>query len=474
VISYLRLINLNVDNGLKLELLFDLKTDNISIQIIMNDKAPKLRTDIEVIPANYQGQSGIIVKDPLGLIGEPVFLYGEVLNFMSLIDGKRENRDIQYEIIRGKGGMLIGMDEVNRLLNELDEMFILDSQRYRQAKEKTIKEYSLLKVRKPVLAGQSYPANKEELKKFLDDFFDIERSATAAHKPTNTGVIFVNKASQKNKIFTHNSKGYPAQRELENKNIYALISPHIEMVSGRKVYASAFRAIEHLKPKKIILVGTGHAMREAFVSITEKDFETPLGVVKTDRDLVKELREKGKEIAVPYDMAHRSEHSLEIQLVFLQHFFGNEFTIVPLLFGSFESEFDRVTRPEEIPGMTGFLETLKKYFSENSEETLIIAGVDLSHIGPKFGHDLSAPALLPGAKKHDQQVIEAVCKNDVKKLWETVAGVKDRFNVCGFSTLACLLEILPGSQGVPLGYDIYNEEQTNSAVTFTAVAMTGK
>lgn len=421
------------------ELHFDWKFGNIFLQIIMNDKALKLRTDIEVVPVNYQGQNGIVIKDPLGLIAEPIFLYGEILEFMSLIDGNNDKRDIQLELIRREGGLLVSMDNIERLLEKLDDMFLLDNQRYQQAREQVINEYSLLKTRQPVLPGKSYPGDREELKRFLATFFSRE-------KQKNEG--------------------------LNNNHIHALVSPHIEIESGRKVYSSAYQAVAHLSPGTIILMGTGHALQQDFMSISEKDFETPLGIIKTDRAFVKELKQKGKEVVASHDMAHRSEHSLEIQLVFLQHLFGSEFTLVPLLFGSFDSEFDRVSRPAEIPGMKDFLAALKQYASGNADETLIVAGVDLSHIGPKFGHDLTAPAMLAETKNHDQQVIEAVCRGDVEELWEIVSGVKDRFNVCGFSTLACLLEILPGSQGDLLGYDFYNEEQTKSAVSFAAITMT--
>ncbi len=407
----------------------------------MNEEIPKLRTDIEVIPANYQGKSGIIVKDPLGLIKEPIFLHGNILEFMGLINGKREKRDIQLAIIRLKGGILIGMEEVERILKDLDTMFLLDSERYRQAREEIIKGYSLLQVRCAALAGHSYPEDRAELERYLHTFLSQEK---------------------------------PSAQELKNKNIYALVAPHIELQSGSAVYSAAYGAVRHLAPKRIILMGTGHNIAEGFVSVTEKIFETPLGTVNTNRDLIRKLKKKGKGVISAHDMAHRSEHSLEIQLLFLQYLFGSEFALVPLLFGSFQNVLHQASRPSEIPGMMNFLEGLKQYLSENMKDTLIAAGVDLSHIGPKFGHHQAALTMRPEAKRHDQAVIEAVCRGDVKSLWEVVSGSNDRFNVCGFSTLACLLEILPDCAGTLLGYDTYNEEQTNSAVSFAAVVMTAK
>lgn len=412
----------------------------------MNEKALRLRTDIEVIPATYQGHNGIIVRDPLGLLEEPVFLHGDILDFLSLIDGKRTKRDIQLELMRNENGLLVSMEgpatpadeEVERLIKELDDVFLLESEHLQQARENLIKEYSLLKVRKSVLAGSSFPETKDELKGFIDSFLTGEETAAPV---------------------------------VSDGNICALIAPHIEITEGKKVYAAAYRAIAQTTPKKIILMGTGHTLQQDFISICDKDFETPFGIVKTDKDFAGELKKIGKDVVAGHDMAHRSEHSLEIQLVFLQHLFGNDFTIVPLLFGAFDREFGQVSRPAEIPGMTDFLAALKQYISEDPGDTLVVAGVDLSHIGPKFAHRDSAHVMLPETRKHDRQVIDAICRGDVNELWGIIAGVRDRFNVCGFSTLACLLEVLPPSRGIELGYDIYDEEQTKSAVSFAAVTM---
>lgn len=405
----------------------------------MAEQAPRLRTDIEVFPATYEGKRGILVRDTLGLIREPIFLHGDILEFMRLIDGKRERRDIQMEISRGKGGLLVDLEEVDRVLTELDGIFLLDSDHFQQARQALYRQYARLKVRTSALAGRSYPENRDELEAFLQSFFQ---------------------------------DGEPVQPELEGKTIQALVAPHIELKAGKKVYGKAYQAVRYLSPKRVILMGTGHALGEGLVSVTEKDFETPLGRVHTDRDFVRELKKKAGTVMAPHDLVHRSEHSLELQLIFLQYLWGSEFTLLPILFGSFQGELKRYKRPLEITGLKDFLETLKRYVLENIRDTLIVAGVDLCHVGPKFGHDQSAAALLAEVRRHDKNIIEAVRDGDVEKLWEITARVEDRYNVCGFSTLACLLEICPHSHGILLGYDIYEEAQTNSAVTFTAMALT--
>ena len=74
------------------------------------------------------------------------------------------------------------------------------------------------------------------------------------------------------------------------------------------------------------------------------------------------------------------------------------------------------------------------------------------------------------AREHDQALLEALCRNDVGAFWAESRRVEDRFHVCGFSALACLLEILPPCHGTILHYDIWHEEATRSAVSFAALA----
>jgi len=378
----------------------------------MKEMVPKLRKDIEVIPTVHDGQQAFLFRDSLGLIEEPFLLFGDVLHFVGLIDGQRNIRDIQLDLIRMRKGVFISSEEVEQVIAELDSLFLLDSERYRQQRKRIVSSYALLKKREAFHAGRSYPKNQEELRDFLDSFF----SGTADH-------------------FS----------DLVGKRISGLVAPHIDLKIGK----------------------------DSLFSLTEKDFETPLGLVRTDKDWVRELRLAGDKIVASDDLAHRSEHSIEFQLLFLQYLFGTEFLSVPILCGSFQKHLHQASRPQEIPGMNRFLEVLRAWPAE-AETSLIIAGVDFSHIGLKFGHRQSASALLMEAKKHDQFLLDALCRGNIKEFWSESRQADDKYNVCGFSCLACLMEILPGCQGNVLDYDFWEEEATQSAVSYAAVIMARK
>ena len=400
-------------------------------------RVPRLRKDIELIPASFEGKRGLLARDSLGLIPKPILLHGEVLEFIGLIDGKRDARDFQVELMRRKGGVFVSLEYVERLIEELDSARLLDSERYRREKERVITEYSRLEVRTSSLAGHSYPLGPGELQKYLDAILSSETDSSLP---------------------------------LKGQRVRAVVSPHIDLKAGRRVYARIYQAIQDSAPQRVFLLGTGHRLHDHFVSLTEKDFETPLGRVNTDKDLVKKLREAAKEAVAPHDIAHRREHSLELQLIFLQKLFGSSFSIIPVLFGSFHEVLAKVSRPSEIPGMGSFLEEFRLSIAEKGSRALVVAGVDFSHVGPKFGHEQSARFMLNEVREHDQELIDSLCRGDVEGFWSESRKVEDRYHVCGFSTMACLLEVLSPLRGFLIDYDIWEEEPTQSAVSFAGIA----
>ena len=404
----------------------------------MRDPVPRLRQDLEVIPTSYQGEKAFVVRDYLGLIRDPVILQGDALDIVSLIDGARTIRDIQLELVRRKNGVLVEAEAVARLVRQLDSAFLLESGRYLSEKERTLADYLKLETRAAAHAGVSYPAAAEELGAYLDSILGSAGDGESGGNPDR---------------------------------LCGLIVPHIDLEAGKRVYAAAYRAIRSARPGRIWLIGTGHSLDNAYFGLTEKDFETPLGLTKTDRTAVRTLKKAGGKAVSPYDISHCREHSLEFQLIFLQRLFGSSFTIVPILCGSFGRDLARVSGPSEIPDVARFLDALRALWEAGPADALFIAAVDFSHIGPKFGHRERASSLLLEARNHDQALIGALAAADSRAFWEEGRKTGDRYNVCGFSTLASLLDVLPGVKGRLLDYEFWREEATQSAVSYAAIAL---
>jgi AmmeMemoRadiSam system protein B len=399
----------------------------------MDSDKPKIREDLEFIPARSQSGTVIMIRDRLGLVKEVRVMNPELYRFMAMLDGTRSIRDIQLDMMRQQGGRLIPIEDIEGMVKELESSYLLDAPRYREMKEQIVKDFRAQTIRHPAHAGLSYPKEPEELERRLDD---ILAAGQRQQKPEG--------------------------------NITALAAPHIDLEAGKGVYSAAYGAIPSVAPERIVILGVGHAMQREMFSLTTKAFETPLGMVEADHRLVEELLSTDSRCISGGDFPHKDEHSIEFQLIFLQHVLRDvHFTIVPILCGSLSGSMDEYNRERYRSVAGDFLRRLADVAAD--ERTMVVTGVDFSHVGPKFGHDLPASLIIDRSEAHDRRLLHALCEMNADGFWAESIHVNDRYNVCGFSALACLLEILPSSRGHLLDYGVFKEEATQSAVSFAAV-----
>ena len=412
--------------------------------------AIKLRTDLEIQAINYKGNRALLISDRLGLIKNPVVLQGEAVDILALINGEKRAEDIQLEFLRQRGYSLEGASLVSQVLEKFSKLMILDTPEFRQEKERLAQEFSKMTGRPAALSGQAYPAEEDNLRLFIKEILESSSQGEAE--------------KEKNK---NREKTRP---ELPAAGLQALIAPHIDLQAGRRVYGAAYRWLQGLSFDRVIVLGIGHSLENGLLALTEKDFITPFGRVKTDKEAVKKLKEAAGTLAAPDDLAHRTEHSIEFQLLFLQYCLGKNLEVIPILCGSFHQWLKEVTRASEIPGLNLFIRTLKELTAEPQKRTLIVAGVDLSHVGPKFGHRQKASELKEVIINFDQQIIEALLHLDAVSFWKRHQEVEDWFNVCGFPALAILLEIIEAKRAYFLDYDLVEEPASGSAVSLAALA----
>jgi len=404
---------------------------------MMDIERPRIRGDLEFFPVQSAGTTIIVIRDKLGLVEEGKGIRPELYKVMTMLDGKRSMKDLQLDLMREQGGRLVSIEEVEALLDKLDSFYLLDSERYREAREEIIASFSAQKIRYCSHAGQSYPKEERELRERLETILEAQEVPS-----------------------------FP------NGKITAVVAPHIDLEAGKRVYSNAYQAIKGVSPDRVIILGVGHSMAKEMFSLTEKTFETPLGRVETDQETVRKLVKAGGTIVSRDDFAHRDEHSIEFQLIFLQHILrGGSFTIVPILCGSLVRTLPDYTREEYQSAAGDFLRVLAD--AAAGEGTILIAGVDLSHVGLKFGHDMPASLIINQSERHDRQLLDFLCARSPDDFWSESRRVEDRYNVCGFAALACLLEILPASHGHLLGYEIFKEAPTRSAVSFAAGIFVG-
>jgi AmmeMemoRadiSam system protein B len=302
-------------------------------------------------------------------------------------------------------------------------------------------------LRKAAHAGTTYEADPDSLRKQFDEFFE--------------------------------SDGGPGKVELGSASgrLTGLIAPHIDVRRGGVCYATAYRELaSHSDAQTFIILGISHNQTKRRFVLTKKDFQTPLGTVHTDTEMADSLAAKTDRDFFIDEYVHRGEHSIEFQVLFLQYLFGSErdFRILPILCTSFHRLHDSGGREDVVQfqqEVDEFLTSLSETIREADRKVCLIAGVDLSHLGRRFGQDIEiTPDFLKMADREDRRMLEHVLAQDSETFLESIEKEKDRRNVCGVPAIYSLLTLLePGSSKL-LKYDWAAETQTQSLVTFAAAA----
>jgi Predicted dioxygenase len=316
---------------------------------------PKLRY-FEAFPVEIQGQRLVCLRDPQNLSGKLLFVSSEALFVISLFDGKHSIRDIQAEFMSQFGNLLF-IDEIQGLINQLDEALLLDSENFRVFKKNLEGEFKNSTVRESSHAGLAYPHEPNELKDWLDSYF---KEAEQSH---------------------------PLKAEFGE--VKGIISPHIDFRRGGRSYALAYRELITTRDADtFVIFGTSHHadVENPFI-LSKKNFRTPFGEVETDAETVEKLVSGCTWDLFEGEIAHRTEHSIEFQVVFLQYLFGErkKIKIVPILCNSFFRMIANGKSPAEDKNVSTFLNAVKQIVSELGSKIFVVAGVDLAHVGLKFG-----------------------------------------------------------------------------------------
>ena len=247
-------------------------------------------------------------------------------------------------------------------------------------------------VRRPVVAGQFYEADAEELRAQIKNCF--------LHK---LGPGKLPEVNQHSKL----------------SSIVGLICPHAGYMYSGPVAASAFYqlAIDG-RPDTVVLMGPNHTGYGSALSLMRRGtWQTPLGKVEIDTALADQIRAETSVVDVD-EVAHRYEHSIEVQLPFLQFLYGDEFKIVPICFlmQDYDSAVEVGRALEEVLDAT---------------DTVVIASSDMTHYEPG-----------KKAAEKDQAALKAVMELDAKHFYEIVE--ERNITACGYAPITALVTYANG------------------------------
>ena len=201
----------------------------------------------------------------------------------------------------------------------------------------------------------------------------------------------------------------------DNRDVLGVISPHAGYVYSGQCAAFSFNAIKNKDFDLAVIIAPSHRFADFDFSIGDyDDYLTPLGGVKVAKNIVNDLKDKYN-IGTNYH-AHNIEHSLEVQLPFLQQI-KPDARIIPILLGE--------QNPENSIKLASIL---AKYFKDRLDKTVFIISSDLSHY-----HDSET------ATEMDTIIAENLENMDINKMEED--SQQGKIEACGMGGILTLMNL---------------------------------
>ncbi len=219
----------------------------------------------------------------------------------------------------------------------------------------------------------------------------------------------------------------------EPSTVTGCIVPHAGYLYSGPVAASVYSILDK-NYDSIVILGPDHTGIAKEASIPSEDWKMPFGTAKLDYELASDIEMNSKKIIID-DTAHLYEHSIEVQLPFLHHIFG-EFKFVPITIPSTYSSPDTF---EEIAS------AIKKACKD--KKVLFIASSDFTHFGTGYRFTPVKTAVLKWIKKTDSNLIKAIIKTDKERADE----LGRQTTCCGINPILILLNLV--SDGHLIKYD---------------------
>jgi AmmeMemoRadiSam system protein B/AmmeMemoRadiSam system protein A len=280
--------------------------------------------------------------------------------------------------------------------------------------------------RQPYVAGSFYPDNPDELRSVIDKLM-----------------------------------GQAGETE-KKENVRAIIIPHAGYIFSGEVAAAGFASIGDYKHyENIFLIGSSHRANFPGASIYHRgDYITPLGKVKVNREIAGIMTSENEHISY-YREAHEGEHSIEVQLPFIQMLFDKSVTIIPVIIGT-----------NSIATCEAIARSLKPWFTPGN---LFIISSDFSHY-PGYSD----------AVRVDRNTVDALITGNSSKFLRTLRtnmslGIPGlTTSMCGWTAALTLMELASGDENLAFNHICYRNSgdskhgDRSSVVGYHAIALLEK
>ena len=384
-----------------------------------------------------EDRPGLVIRDPFHYSDATLIIPPALVGCLEFFDGERGDLDLREYLVRVTGDIQVG-ELQQHLVESLSAAGFLEDEPFAVRKQEAERAFAEAPVRVPVHAGSGYPSEAPELTETLRGYLDGAASASS-------------------------------------ERVLAIAAPHVSPFGGIESYRAAYTALSPSDADRtFVVLGTSHYGAPDRLGLTRKPFVTPFGQTQTDLKIVNELAQASGDAAAMEDYCHAMEHSIEFQVVFLQHLFGPTIRVVPILCGSYARSIHFGGMPEQNESVHRMLGALGELAAREGDRLLWVLGVDMAHMGRRYGDDITAEAdhgEMARVAERDRARIDRMQSGDAQGFWELVQQNRDDLKWCGSAPIYTFLKAVPNARGSLLHYQQWNIDD-QSVVSFAGMRFT--
>jgi MEMO1 family protein len=400
---------------------------------------PRLRNALDIVPSPVPDRPGLFIRDPYRYSDAVLIIPPPLIECLRCFDGRQTDLDLRALLVQITGELQVAELE-QHLIETFSSAGFLEDETFAQMKAGRQREFADAPKREPAHAGGAYPLEVAALRETMARYMD----------------------------------GSLPSRDRQGA-LCAIAAPHVSPEGGWQSYRAAYQTLgPELKDRTFVILATSHYGAPEHFGLTRKPFVTPLGETATDTALVDRLAADGGPAVLMEDYCHSFEHTVELQVLFLQQIYGPDIRILPILCGQYAQSLYRGGAPEADEGVRRFLGSLGEMAAREGDGLFWILGIDMAHMGARYQDDFPAYAdrgVMAEVAERDRQRIARAVESDGDGFWNLVQEKHDDLKWCGSAPLYTFLKTLPGARGELRRYEQWNIDP-RSVVSFAGMAFT--
>jgi AmmeMemoRadiSam system protein B len=354
---------------------------------------PHLRP-IQPVPVTKDGRQFIALRDPAMLVQQTMIIPMQVMGILQHFRGKHT----LAELAEQSGGNIEQLTELARSLDSLGLLWGPTFEHLESERWEKLQAEGAWPVRSSGMLGENEAACRTALEEYFDQTEDPE---------------------------------------IEEPMI-AIVAPHLDYERGWPNYAAAYYGLRATDaPDRVVVLGTNHGGLGDGVVLSELGFDTPLGRCPADKTVTSRLVERVGRPVIADQLDHMAEHSIELQLPWIQHCFGN----VPIVAALMPDPLvEMIADDGKRIGIGPFVDVLAETLAEVGGRTFFVASSDLSHVGPQFGEPRPVDDQRRlDVERHDRDMMSKFIAADAEEFLSAMRWNKNPTRWCSIGNMAALL-----------------------------------